>query len=208
VIRTLLVLVLVQYSALAQSGSDRRLDITGATAEPAVYTPLTATDRWRHLSDSTLSPTEFGVNMISAAVSHEIGSVPEWGHGAEGYGRRLGWTVLNDVAQSSIESGAAAALHEDNTYYRCSCSGLWRRTAHALVSQVTARRPDGTRSFSFSRPIGAYAGAMVATSVLPQRFTATGDGIRYGTWNYALGFPLNLFREFWPEIKRGVFGEK
>ena len=186
----------------------RQADITGAMEEPPVYAPPTPAERWRYLYNDALSPGAFGVHAAAAGLSHAIDSVPEWGQGGEGYGRRLGWVVVNNVAQSAIESGAAAALHEDTGYYRCACSGLWRRSAHALVSQITARRPDGTRGFSFSRPAGAYGGAMVAASILPKRFTLSGDGVRDGTWNYALGFPLNLLREFWPEIRRGVFRKK
>jgi hypothetical protein len=204
----LFALLLPGMPAAQSTIENRQPDITGAMVEPLVYTPPTPVERWRYLYNDAFSPGAFGVHAAAAAFSHTIDTVPEWGQGAEGYGRRLGWVVVNNVAQSAIESGVAAALHEDTGYYRCVCSGLWRRSAHALVSQIMARRPDGTRSFSLARLIGAYGGALAAAPLLPQRFTLEGDAIRDGTWNYALGFPLNLLREFWPEIRHGVFRKK
>lgn len=211
----LILVVLVPCALAAQTASasgpaseQRQPDITGAMFEPVAYTPLTPAERWQYFYRGALSPDAFATHAAAALYSHAVKSVPDWGQGAEGYGRRLGWTVVNNVAQSAIESGAAAVLHEDNGYYRCACSGIWRRTGHALTSQVTACRADGTRTFSFSRPIGALGGALVAASVLPERYTIAGDAIRGGGWNYAVGFPLNLLREFWPEIRRGVFRKK
>lgn len=199
--------VLAAQATLVTAGN-RQPDITGALAEPAVYTPPTPARRWLSLYNDAFSPSALAIGVAAAGFKHAVDAVPEWGHGAEGYGRRLGWVTLNGVAQATIEAGVAAALHEDTGYYRCTCSGFWRRSAYALESQVTARRPDGTRSFSFSRPAGAYGGALVAASLLPKRFTLAGDGIRDGTLNYAVGFPVNLLREFWPDIKRSVFRKK
>jgi hypothetical protein len=199
--------VLTAQASLVTIGN-RQPDITGAMAEPPVYTPPTPLDRLHRLCSDAFSPSALAIHSAVAGFKHATGSVPEWGYGAEGYGRRLGWATLNNVAQTTIESGLAAALHEDTTYYRCACSGFWRRSAYALESQLMARRPDGTRTFSLARPIGAYGGALAATSLLPNRFTLSGDGLRDGTWNYALGFPVNMLREFWPEIRRGVFRKR
>jgi hypothetical protein len=36
----------------------------------------------------------------------------------------------------------------------------------------------------------------------PDRYTATGDGVRLGTHSLVIGTGANIIREFWPEIRR------
>lgn len=179
-----------------------QMDITGALPEPAHYTPPTASARWQYLYQNGFAPGALITSALGAGVNQATNDVPEWGQGAEGYGRRVGWVALNAAAQSTIESGFALALHEDTIYYRCACSGIWRRSAHALGSQLTARRPDGSRTLSLARPIGAFGGSLVLVPILPDRFNYEGDGLRNGTWSYGIGFGLNIVREFWPDVKR------
>jgi len=194
-----------QEESAVPNAPEPQLDITGSLPEPAHYKPPTAYQRWQFLYQNGFAPGTLVTSAFGAGLNQATNDVPEWGQGAEGYGRRLGWVALNTAAQSTIESGFAALLHEDTIYYRCSCSGFWRRSAHALGSQLTAREPNGSRRLSLARPLGAYGGSLVLVPILPDRFNYEGDGIRNGTWSYASGFPVNMLREFWPEIKRGVF---
>lgn len=194
-----------QAASTLPNTPEPQLDITGSLPEPAHYKPPTTYQRWQSLYQNGFAPGTLVTSAFGAGLNQATNDVPEWGQGAEGYGRRLGWVALNTAAQSTIESGSAALLHEDTIYYRCSCSGFWQRSAHALGSQLTARKPDGSRRLSLARPLGAYGGSLVLVPILPDRFNYEGDGIRNGTWSYASGFPVNMLREFWPEIRRGVF---
>ena len=180
------------------------MDLMGALPEPAAYVAPTAPERWHYLYSNAFSPRAALRYIGTATFSQAGNSIPEWDQGFEGYGKRLGWVSLSEVTHLTAESALAAALHEDVLYYRCSCTGFWRRMGHALWSQAASRRPDGSRQISIARPIGAYAGAFVGISVLPDRFNIKGDGVRNGTYSYAYGFPLNIAREFWPEIRRSV----
>jgi hypothetical protein len=194
-----------QYAAEVPNAPVPQMDITGALPEPAHYTPPTASARWQYLYQNGFAPGALITSALGAGVNQATNEVPEWGQGAEGYGRRLGWVALNAATQSTIESGFAFALHENTIYYRCACTGIWRRSAHALSSQLTARRPDGSRTLSLARPIGAFGGSLVLVPILPDRFNYEGDGLRNGTWSYGIGFGVNIVREFWPDVKRGVF---
>ena len=183
-----------------QPGTHRRFDTVASSPEPDVYVPLTQRDRLNHYARTTYGPATLLALPVQAAFTQATDVVPEWGHGASGYGKQLGLTVLNLVAQNTIEYGAAAAIGEDNTYYRCRCTGLLPRVGHALVTPLTARNREGHRRFSFSRVLGAYGGGMLNVPVLPSRYNYKGDGLRQGNWNYSLNFPVALFREFWPEL--------
>jgi hypothetical protein len=183
-----------------QPGTHRHFDIVASSPEPDVYTPLTQRDRFNHYVSTTYGLPTLIAQPFQAAFTQATDVVPEWGKGASGYGKQLGLTVLNLVAQNTIEYGAAAAIGEDNAYYRCKCTGLLPRAGHALVTPLTARNREGHRRFSFSRLLGAYGGGMLNVPVLPSRYNYKGDGLRQGNWNYGLNFPVALFREFWPEL--------
>jgi len=44
-----------------------------------------------------------------------------------------------------------------------------------------------------------YASSMIATSWMPSRYTALGDGVRDGNRQVIMGSLANLVQEFWPE---------
>ncbi|MDP8983346.1 MAG: hypothetical protein M3O35_22450 [Acidobacteriota bacterium] len=203
-LKSLAVVALAVGCAFAQQktqpGTHRSFDTVASSPEPDVYVPLTQRDRLNHYARTTFGPATLLAQPIQAAFTMATDVVPEWGKSGTGYGKQLGLTVLNLVASNTIEYGAAAALGEDNTYYRCKCSGFFPRTGHALFSPLTARNNQGHKRFSLSRVLGAYGGGMLNVPVMPARYNYKGDGLRQGNWNYGLNFPIAIFREFWPEL--------
>src|ERR1700732_4886273 len=125
--------------AKTQPGTHRRFDVVASSEEPDVYVPLTQRDRFNHYASTTYGLPTLVAQPFQAAFTQATDVVPEWGHGASGYGKQLGLTVLNLVAQNTIEYGAAAVIGEDNTYYRCKCTGFFPRAGHALITPLTAR---------------------------------------------------------------------
>src|SRR5260370_40637617 len=93
-----------------QPGTHRHFDIVASSPEPDVSTPLTQRDRFNHYVSTTYGLPTLLAPPIQAAFTQATDVVPEWGHGASGYGKQLGLTVLNLVAQNTIEYGAAAAI--------------------------------------------------------------------------------------------------
>ena len=77
---------------------------------------------------------------------------PEWGQGAEGYGRRFGSDFAIAAISTTTRYALSEAFKEDTLYYRCECKGVFPRLRHAVISTLTARRgEDGHRVFSFPR---------------------------------------------------------
>lgn len=199
-------LFLLAIPLLAQTASPAPdIDLLGGQAEPAVYRPPTTSERRSYYVRSALGPGGLIGAAMSAAIDQVNNEVPEWGQGAEGFGKRMGWRAASFTSQYLVEYGVSTVLHEDTNYYRCTCGGFFPRTGHALFSNLTARRGDGHRVFSISRPVAAYSSGAVLIAFTPDRYTVRGDGIRYGNWQFASGFALNIFREFWPDIRHGVF---
>jgi hypothetical protein len=122
---------------------------------------------------------------FAAGINQWSNAPPEWGQGAEGYGKRLGSDFGIAAIGTTTRYGLAEAFREDTLYYRCECSSSFPRLRHAVISTLMGRRGEnGHRVFSFSALAAPYAGSMIAVhSWYPDRFDAK-DAFRMG--NYSL----------------------
>jgi hypothetical protein len=121
----------------------------------------------------------------AAGINQADNTPPEWGQGAEAYGKRFASNFGIAAVTTTTRYGLAEIFKEDTIYYRCECKGFFPRLEHAAISTITTRRgEDGHRGFSFSDLISPYAGTMTAVyGWFPGRYGAK-DGFRMG--NYAL----------------------
>ena len=191
----LLILVLASLAAMpALARSQALLSFEDPTATTEVTTPeksdltyIRPTERTKvsNYAFDAFGPYPIAGVAVAAGISQWTNSPPEWGQGAEGFGKRFG----SDFAIASIDTttryGLAEALKEDTLYYRCECRGPFPRLRHAVISTLTARRgEDGHRVFSFPALVAPYAGSMIAVyRWYPDRFGAK-DAFRMG--NYSL----------------------
>jgi hypothetical protein len=122
---------------------------------------------------------------VAAGINQWTNSPPEWGQGAEGFGKRFGSDFAIAAIDTTTRYGLAEAFKEDTMYYPCECRGPFPRLSHAVISTLTGRRgKDGHRVFSFSALAAPYAGSMAAVyGWYPNRFGAK-DAFRMG--NYSL----------------------
>ena len=139
--------------------------------------------------------------LVSAAVAAGIdqydNSPPEWGKGAEGYGRRFGSDFGILAVSTTTRYALAEAFREDTLYYRCECKGFFPRLGHAVISTLTSRRgDDGHRVFSFPALVAPYAGTMTAVYAwYPGRYNAM-DGFRMGNYSLLAYVGANVALEF------------
>jgi hypothetical protein len=140
-----------------------------------------------------------GINQASGdRINGEgSGTPPEWGGGAEAYGKRFGSNYGINITATTARYLMAQVFREDTIYYRCECSGFSHRLVHSLWSTVATRRgDDGHYRFSFSNVAAPYAGTMTAAlGWYPGRYDAS-DGFRMGNYLLATYFGLNVAKEF------------
>ncbi len=170
----------------------------------ADYQPLTPEQRWETYWKGFVSPGRLGGSAGRALGAQFADDPPEWGQGAEGYGKRFASSYGVFAVQESTEAAVAAALGQDPRYISCDCSGFWKRFGFAVSSTVMTYDNAGDRTFAWGRVGGRYAGSMAAITWFPDRY-GWKDGMREGTQRFGFGAAANLVREFMPEIKR-VFG--
>ena len=60
---------------------------------------------------------------VAAGINQWSNAPPEWGQGAEGFGKRFGSDFAIAAIGTTTRYGLAEAFKEDTLYYRCECSG-------------------------------------------------------------------------------------
>jgi hypothetical protein len=173
--------------------------VSSTTAAPSHLTYQRPTEKikLRNYAFDAFGPYPIVGAALAAGIGQAYDTPPEWRHGVEGYGRRIGSSFGIAAISTTTRYALAEGFREDTLYYRCECKGIFPRLGHALISTLTARRgEDGHRVFSLPALIAPYAGTMTAVYAwYPGRFGAK-DALRMG--NYAmLGYVgANLGLEF------------
>ena len=134
---------------------------------------------------------------IVAGINQADSTPPEWGGGAEAYGKRVGSNYGINIISTTTRYALSEALHQDTLYYRCQCKGFFPRLGHALVSTLAARHgEEGHYTFSAPALIAPYVGTMVATHTwYPGRYNYS-DAFRMGNYNLLALAGGNVALEF------------
>jgi hypothetical protein len=187
-IAALVVLPRAQAQSPAGSGnpSNAALSANPAPSQTHVtYTRPSQKTKLRNYFFDTVGPYPIIGAALAAGINQADNTPPEWGQGAEGYGKRFGSNFGIAAVSTTTRYALAEALREDTLYYRCECKGVFPRLGHAMISTFTARRgDDGHRVFSFPAIVAPYVGTTTAVYAwYPGRYDVK-DAFRMG--NYSL----------------------
>ena len=177
---------LAKAQSQAGSGGSSSTAASTAPAQPDLtYVRPTEKTKLKNYLFDTVGPYPIVGAALVAGINQAESTPPEWGQGAEAYGKRFGSNFGIAAVSTTTRYALAEAFHEDTLYYRCECKGFFPRLSHAVTSSFTARHgDDGHRVFSFPALASPYAGTMTAVyGWYPGRYGAK-DGSRMG--NYSL----------------------
>jgi len=168
------------------------------------FTPMTRSERFRNYLTSTFGPQSLATSVARAGLDQLRDSPTEWGQGSAAFGDRLGNAYAKHIIRRTLEFGGTSVLHQDDRYFRSGETGIWRRTKYAVASTFLARRDDGQRTIAFAR-IGSAAGAaFISRAWQPASTTDAGHGASSFGFTVATDLGTNVFREFWPDLKRSL----
>jgi hypothetical protein len=171
----------------------------------APYVPLSLKHKAFLFGYRNIQPSSFGKSAFTAALAQWQDQPTEWGQGMKGYGRRYGHRIVNRAVESGIGFGVATALHQDPRYFRNPGAGARSRLWNALSQVVLTRTDGGGKTFSAWRFAGNYGGQFVSNTWRPERQRTVGNTMVRGTISLSFDVGANVFKEFWPDIRRRVF---
>ena len=162
-----------------------------------VYKSPTGKTKLRSYVFDTFGPYPIVGAAFVAGISQAERTPPEWGRGAEAYGHRFGSNFAIAGITTTTRYALAAAFREDTVYYRCECSGVFRRLRHAMISTITARHGEsGHRRISLPAIVAPYAGTAIAVYTwYPARYGSK-DAFRMGNYNLLAFMGENIALEF------------
>jgi len=194
------------YANAQQTPTNNPKQDTSNTAipnAPSSYKPLTPGGKLKIAAFDAVHPLRIVGAAVSAGIAQASDPYPEWGDGGEGYAKRFGAAVA-DEASGHIFKGFLfpTLLRTDPRYFRKAQGGAIPRIGYAVTRVFVTRADSGHATFNASEFLGAASSAAVSTVYYPRSGSSTNDAISRAGLGVASDMGWNVFKEFWPDIKK------
>ena len=126
----------------------------------------------------------------------------EWGKSGAGFEKRAASLYGQFVIGALIEDGVKVIHKEDTRYRRRGEGNFFKRTGYAIATTFVARRPDGGNTPAFSLLANAYGSWAIATRWSPRELQTPASIAQWGTTGLGVTVVADVFREFWPDLKK------
>jgi len=171
--------------------------------------PLSFKEKFWLATQDSFDYSSFIYAGIFAGAAMSGKSEPAFGQGATGYGDYFGHTFADDTVENyMVEAVMPALTKEDPRYYTLGTGGFFKRSGYALSRLLITRTDSGKKTLNLSEIVGAGAAAGISNTYYP---TNTNQFVQtYQRWlsQIAQDGLGNLFKEFWPDVNKGVFRHK
>jgi hypothetical protein len=167
--------------------------------------PLSTKQKFELFADQSIAPSRFVSSAFTAGIGQARDSLPGYGQGMSGYGKRFGSSMA--TAASSNFFGTfllSSALHRDPRFFVSMHSGFGYRVGYAISRIVIGRTDDGRNGANWPGIFGPLMAESLANSYLPEQEQTAGNTFqRYG-WRIGANTLGNVLREYWPMIFRSL----
>jgi hypothetical protein len=173
--------------------------------ETAIYTPITAKQKFTIASKDSFDYPLLGLSAVIAAYGQLTNAHPEFGQGWAGYGRRVGTSYADQAIGNMMTEGIfPSLLHEDPRYFRRGHGSVWSRTVYAASRVLITRTDSGGTRFNFSEFLGNATGTAISNAYYPDN-RDVGDNVEKLGSQIGIDAASQVLKEFWPDIKRKLF---
>lgn len=190
--------------------------------------PLTSREKFHLFFKSAFDPVTIGVVGLQAGISQEQNEFPAYGQGAQGYGKRFGASLADQVSAGFWSNYFFPVLFkQDPRYFRLGEGGFRRRLFYGTKQEFVFHTDKGGRAFSYPSVLGAFTSGAISNLYYPGKTlirtipaTATtpaipvyendrGAVLTLSRASIALAYGVvgDLFDEFWPDVQRKLFGK-
>jgi hypothetical protein len=179
--------------------------VTAGTKLP----PQTIKDKFVSASQDSFDYSSIFLPAALAGIGLAENSVPEFHHGAVGYGRYFWHSAADQTIENYMVEFVVPIIHnEDTRYYTLGKGGFLKRTKYAISHVIITQSDSGHPTFNAGEVIGAGAAAGISSLYYPQSQRSFGQTAQL--WGTNIGIDAASFtaREFWPDINHFLFHGK
>jgi hypothetical protein len=172
------------------------------------YKPITAEQRIKWFAVNSLGPASLTGGLFSAGFGTLVNRPREYGPHWEGFGDRYGMRLTGVVTSNTMEASLGALWGEDPRYPRDSGQSFSNRIGHVVKWTFVARDRNGGTMPAYARYVATAGNNFLSNT---WRESSEADP-QHALERTALGFLArlsgNAFKEFWPDVKNGLFHRK
>ena len=167
--------------------------------------PLSSRQKLELFAGKSIAPSRFLSSAAGAGIHQALDSLPEYGQGMSGYGKRLGSSMATGASTEFFGTFVFASLMRRDPRYFVSLRGSpWHRIGYSVSRLVVTRTDAGSKGINWPGILGPVLAESLANSYLPVSQQTAGQTFRrYGV---RLGFTAgsNIVKEYWPTIFRNL----
>jgi hypothetical protein len=159
--------------------------------------PLKPKQKFRLAIRSATDPVTFLTTGALAGIQQARDTYPDYGQGAEGYGKRYG-ADYGDIFIGRMLGAAVfpSIFRQDPRYFYQGTGSIRSRTWHALSSAFICRGDNGRRQFNFSHILGNFVAGGISNLYRPDDDRGVVLAIDNALLHTAANAAGNLAREF------------
>jgi hypothetical protein len=181
----------------------------GVVNNPATAKPLTPRQKFRLFYRQATDPYHFISIGISAGFGQATDSLPEYGQGAQGYGKRYGAALADSTAAGFFGTFLLPSLlHEDPRYFRQGSGTTRSRLWHAAKTSLITRHDDGSRCINYSNIVSGFFGSAIGNAYYPEQERELETTLQRGADHIPTASINAIVSEFWPDIHDRIFKKK
>ncbi|HKW65006.1 MAG TPA: hypothetical protein VJN89_20790 [Candidatus Acidoferrum sp.] len=167
--------------------------------------PLDTKQKLELFAGKSVAPSRLLASSIGAGIGQAHDSLPGYGQGMSGYGKRLGSSMASGVSTEFFGTFLFASLfRRDPRYFVSLHGGPWRRISYGVSRLVVTRTDSGAEGANWPGMLGPLFAESLANSYLPPKEQTAGRTFR--RYGIRLGFTAgaNIVKEYWPTIFRNL----
>lgn len=119
-----------------------------------------------------------------------------------GFIRRTGSSYGGNLIENTVHESLAGLERTDPRYFPCSCTGVFRRSGHALEMTFVTYTHGGHKTLDIPQLAGVYGSTMIESMWWPRQYTAVVQGVQTGHIEVGLVGAEHIVQEFSPELRR------
>lgn len=168
--------------------------------------PLTSGQKFHLFVKSSFDPFEYAAAGLQAGLGQATNEFAGYGQGAEGYAKRYGASVADQVSSNFFSNFFyPSLLKEDPRYFRLGEGSIKHRIGYSLAQEFVCHTDRGGRSFNFSNVFGAFTSGGLSNLYYPSTDRGFSLTMSRSAISLLYGSTGGLVDEFWPDINRKLF---